>query len=683
MISDIVVDFNSTSFTVYEKYQKLIVQEWGANSVRVTSYPKDDITPFEFNGILELSKNENGNTIVLSNEDELSIESDRLKVIYKDEKLTFYRDNIKILEEYSRKQSNVRRTIGIDEKTPIEEKPSYSLNISPREFQDNPTSGYSAYLRFEGDVKEKIFGLGGYQEEELNKNLSYYELMHRNSQTSIPFYISSKNYSFIWNNSSIGHVFFGKNQKYWKANNTQSIDYIVSVGKNPKELLGNYTSMVGRPPMVDVNLLGLWQSKLRYQTIDELKAVYEQYDRRKIQLSVLIIDYFHWTEDGNFEFDMDYWKGIQKFAKEVNIKGTNLMVSIWPTVTGKSKYYNYYKQNQMFINSIDCNDEMFDGKLILDFSNPKTQKFVSKLLELNYGKNYIHFFWADQAEPEMDQYIHSKYRIYEGEFEKFANRYPLHYLKAFRNSLNNTMNPVLIRSSWFNSSKYGALAWSGDIDSSFKSLKRQIQICISMGIVGNSWWTNDIAGFHSGDSSTSNFKELMIRWFQFSVFSPILRMHGDRQPHTPRIGNSGGGVRTSGAANEIWSFGKEVELILMNQINLRNQLKDYIEVLFKESHSYGYPIVRSLFFEFPEDDRTWGETNSYMFGSSLLVVPITEYKQKHVIVYLPKGHIWIDVFTNKEYVGGNTYKLNVNIKNIPVFYKKDSEIEINIKQIFK
>lgn len=94
--------------------------------------------------------------------------------------------------------------------------------------------------------------------------------------------------------------------------------------------------------------------------------------------------------------------------------------------------------------------------------------------------------------------------------------------------------PTLIRSAWFNAQKYGALAWSGDIESSFDSLRRQVQVGLSMGISGITWWTSDIGGFHSGNSQSPVFKELMIRWFQFAVFSPILRMHGDRQPHTQK-----------------------------------------------------------------------------------------------------------------------------------------------------
>ena len=138
--------------------------------------------------------------------------------------------------------------------------------------------------------------------------------MQRNSQTSIPFYLSNKNYGFIWNNASVGEVTFSKNQKKWTSTGTEAIDYIVIVGENPKSILESFTTMIGKAPRMSNNLLGLWQSKLRYQTLNEVEEVYNRYKERKINLSVLVIDYFHWTADGDFEFDFKYWKGIHKFT---------------------------------------------------------------------------------------------------------------------------------------------------------------------------------------------------------------------------------------------------------------------------------------------------------------------------------------------------------------------------------
>ena len=222
------------SFIIKDKDQLLIVEEWGKDSVRVIHSPVHSFSKDNKNGIEELEKNTEAMVSIFENDSTIELINNHLKVIYDGEKLTFFNKGEKVLEEYTRKQSSVRRTIEVDEHIPIEDLPSSSLNISPREFRYLSDGSYAATLRFEGDPAEKIYGLGGYQEKYLNKNSGTYELMQRNSQTSIPFYISDKNYSFIWNNASIGEAVFSKNQKMWKSNQTASIDYIVSVGEHPK-----------------------------------------------------------------------------------------------------------------------------------------------------------------------------------------------------------------------------------------------------------------------------------------------------------------------------------------------------------------------------------------------------------------------------------------------------------------
>lgn len=669
---------SNNSFSAINDKEILIVEEWGVDAIRVYSSPKNKKIKNEF-GIKELKKNENSNFKIIQNGDIIEFINGNLKVEYKDNKLFFYNKNQLILEEYSRKQSNVRRTIGIDDDVKIEYKPSYSLNISPREFKKNYKDSFESIQLFETDINEKIFGMDSYAEENLNKNLGMYELMQRNSQTTIPFYISNKNYGFLWNGSSIGNVSFNKNYKKWVNNNTECIDYVVIVGENPKDIIEKYTFMVGRAPIIKKELLGLWQSKLRYQTTNEVESIYNEYLNRKIKPSVIVIDYFHWTEDGNFEFDDNYWKDIDKLSKKMKETNTELMVSVWPTASKNSKYYNYYKNNKMLLEPRDNKSKIFDNKDILDFYNDETKKFVSNLLTNNYKTKNIKLFWADQAEPEMNIYEQREYNTSKGNFEKMANRYPYEYLMTIPREEG---YPVLIRSAWFNSQKEGSLVWSGDIDSSFKSLREQIQILISMGLSGISWSTTDIAGFHSGDSTTQKFKELMIRWFQFAVFSPVLRMHGDRQPHSQKIGKTGGGVRTSGSSNEIWSFGTEVERILTKYIRIREKLVDYIFKLYEESTNFGYPISRSLFFEFPNDKKAWDDRLSYMFGSDLLISPVIDFEMKKMKVYLPDGNDWINVFNNKVYKGGKDYIIEFSLETLPVFCKKDSYLAKKINYIF-
>ncbi|PMC58965.1 glycosyl hydrolase family 31 [Dolosicoccus paucivorans] len=685
-MTEISVDKKKKSFSILKEDHTLIVRYWGDNTVRVTVTPrhKNKKNLDSPTGIMELEKNiQKTNPEVVRDAQKIWLRTGDLKVKYNGEHLEFYNRNKLILSEYSRIQSDVRRTIGIDEEVPYPEDDSYSLNYCPYSFKKNSLGNYSTELLLEGDETEVITGLGGYQESNLNKNLNYYELMHRNSQTSIPIYLSSKNYGFIWNSSAVGDVFLGKNIKKWTASEDYKIDYLVTVGNGPKQILRQFSNMLGTAPMIDTNLLGLWQSKLRYQTLEELKQVAEGYKKREVPLSVLVIDYFHWPAQGDFKFDFNYWNGIKKFADQLKEQGTQLMVSLWPTVEAESENYDLYRKEKMVLTSKDGkNNVVFNGAEILDFSNPSTQKFIKGLLRRNYLDNGISLFWADQAEPEMNIYDHSRYQSYEGDFHIYASKYPYYYVKTVHGALPNDKSPTLIRSAWFNSQKYGALAWSGDIDSSFDSLRRQIQVGLNMGISGIPWWTSDIGGFHSGDSNSEYFKELLIRWFQFATFSPILRMHGDRQPHTPKIGETGGGVRTSGGPNEIWSFGSSVEETLKKYINIRHKIKPYLMHVYEEASKYGYPIMRPLFLEHPEDSKAWNDSYQYLLGSDLLVVPVTEYKATQLEVYLPEGNEWISLIDNTTYEGGTIIHQQVTLEEIPIYYKKNSQFGEIFEQIY-
>lgn len=133
----------------------------------------------------------------------------------------------------------------------------------------------------------------------------------------------------------------------------------------------------------------------------------------------------------------------------------------------------------------------------------------------------------------------------------------------------------LLRCAWAGSLKYGALVWSGDIASSFDSMRNQLAAGLNMGIAGIPWWTTDIGGFHGGDPNDPAFRELFVRWFQWGTFCPVMRLHGDREPRQPQFGTTGGASCCSGAANEVWSYGEEVYEICRKYMNIREQMRSY------------------------------------------------------------------------------------------------------------
>ena len=199
---------------------------------------------------------------------------------------------------------------------------------------------------------------------------------------------------------------------------------------------------------------------------------------------------------------------------------------------------------------------------------------------------------------------------------------------------------LLCRSAWAGSQRYGAAVWSGDIDSTFEDLRRQIPAGLNIGLSGIPWWTTDIGGFKGGDIGSPSFRELLVRWFQFGVFSPLCRLHGVRQPVTMS------GAEQTGAPNELWSFGAEAYEILRRWLGLREHLRPYVMGTMRVAHTEGLPPMRPLFLNFPGRPRPAGSiADQFLLGDDLLVAPVVTEGAREREVYLPGGADWRDAWT--------------------------------------
>lgn len=203
-----------------------------------------------------------------------------------------------------------------------------ALMISAREFMPNPGGGYALKVRFESDPEEKIYGMGQYQQETFNLKGAVLELAQRNAQVSVPFYVSSLGYGFLWNNPAIGEVTFSTNKTQWTACSTEQMDYWVTAGDTPEEIMAQYARATGFPSEMPDFATGFWQCKCRYQTQEELLSVARAYKRRGLPLSVIIIDFFHWPNQGVWDFDKTYWPDPKGMADELRAMGVKLFVSV-------------------------------------------------------------------------------------------------------------------------------------------------------------------------------------------------------------------------------------------------------------------------------------------------------------------------------------------------------------------
>lgn len=196
-----------------------------------------------------------------------------------------------------------------------------------------------------------------------------------------------------------------------------------------------------------------------------------------------------------------------------------------------------------------------------------------------------------------------------------------------------------------------------------------------MGIAGLPWWTTDIGGFHGGNIHDPKFHEVLVRWFEFGAFCPVMRLHGFREPFKKPLGTTGGGKHNSGAENEVWSYGEEVYEICKKYMNLRERMRPYVTELMKEAHEKGTPIMRPLFYDFPEDQKAWEIEDQYMFGPNVLVAPILYEDVRERTLYLPKG-TWRNINDHKEYQGNQMVTVAAPIDELPVFVKAGTMEEL-------
>jgi alpha-D-xyloside xylohydrolase len=577
-----------------------------------------------------------------------------------------------LLEEYWRNRDRIDRYC-------------VPLRVDARELHPiSGTSDYRLVMRFEAYDNEKIFGLGQYQEANLDKKGSILELAHRNSQASVPFMLSNRGYGLLWNNPAIGTVVFGNNKTEWTALNTKKLDYFITAGDTPAQIEEQYAQATGTTPMMPEYGLGFWQCKLRYRTQEELLTVVREHKRRGLPLDVIVVDFFHWTRQGDFKFEPRDWPDPEAMVKELKEFGVELVVSVWPTIDERSENYSKMAE-QGFLVKTDRGSgfhmNWMGDTTFFDATHPGARDFVWQRCKENYYTKGIKCFWLDEAEPEYGPYDFDIYRYYQGPALQCSNIYPAMYAKAFYDGLKQEGNKDLmnlVRCAWAGSQRYGALTWSGDIHSSFRSMREQLQAGLNMGIAGIPWWTTDIGGFLGGDIHNKEFQELLVRWFAWGAFSPVFRLHGERSPFYDREEEFINGVRqlTSGQDNEVWSFGEDNYEILKEFLFIRERLRPYIRECMKDAHEKGTPVMRPMFYDFSEDSASWNCTDQYMFGPDLIVAPIMEAGVTTRTVYLPKGSNWVDAKSKEHFEGGQTISVNAPIEIIPVFMREGTEYPI-------
>jgi len=565
--------------------------------------------------------------------------------------------------------------------------PGHATRIPPRLFKATHGALFHVEARFHAYDDERFYGLGQHQHGLLDQKGCTIDLIQRNTEITIPFLVSSRGYGFLWHNPSVGRVELGQNGTRWVADATPQLDYWITAGNTPATIMEHYADATGYPSEFPEWASGFWQCKLRYRSQDEVLAVVREHKRRGLPLSVIVIDFFHWTLQGDWRFDPELWPDPTAMARELNEMGVRVMVSIWPTVNPLSENFGTLRQRGLLVRTergngtvmqfIDNRPEGLVSLYYYDATNPEARDFIWEQVHEHYYQQGIKTFWLDVCEPEMSPMEPDNVRFFLGNGAEVGNSYPLLHERGFYEHMQaagETQILNLCRSAWAGSQRYGVLAWSGDISSTFEALRVQVRAGLNMAMSGIPWWTTDIGGFYGADSASSTFRELIVRWFQYSTFCPVLRLHGYRNPES----NSAMMIQTGGP-NEVWSFGAEAYAIISELLALRERLRPYVMEQMQLAHERGIPPMRPLFFDFPNDETASKVDDQYLFGPNLLVAPVLYEGARSRKVYLPAGTTWTDAWTGEVFQGGCSFMAEAPLSRIPLYLKASAQLPIVLK----
>lgn len=593
-------------------------------------------------------------------------------------------------------------------------------------FDDAGEKTFSVSQKFALEKDESIYGLGQLQNGKMKqRNLTKY-LIQGNVENVVTFFQSNKGYGVFWDNYSPTTFKDDQEETSFSSEVGDCVDYYFMYGGNSDGVIAQMRELTGQVPMFPLWTYGFWQSKERYKSQDETVGVVKKYRDLGVPLDGIIQDWQYWGHNylwNAMDFQNPLFNDPQKMVDDIHSMNAHMIISIWSSFGPATKPYRELDKNGLLFNFTTWPQSGMDtwppnmdypsGVRVYDAYSPKARDIYWKYLNSGLFKYGIDGWWMDSTEPDhldwkpedMDT------KTYLGSFRKVRNAFPLMTVGGVydhqRATSSNKRVFILTRSGFAGQQRYGANVWSGDVSSSWESLRNQVPAGLNFSICGLPHWNSDIGGFFAGaynktwndGSATRNpmFQELYVRWLQFGAFNPMMRSHGT---DTPR---------------EIYHFGTKGEPIydaIEKTINLRYAFLPYIYSTSWEVTNKQSSFMRALVMDFPNDPKALDLNDEFMFGKSILVAPIVKAQytpekivkvneeegwnrdqakdadgnmvvdftaKKRTQVYLPAGTTWHDFWTNQQYKGGQRIELETSIDNTPLFIKAGSIIPFGPK----
>ncbi|AEV98724.1 alpha-xylosidase [Niastella koreensis] len=464
----------------------------------------------------------------------------------------------------------------------------------------------------------------------------------------------------------------------------RQIDYYFIYGNDMDEVISGYRDLTGKAPIVPKWALGFWQSRERYKTQAEILSTVDEFRKRKIPIDNIVLDWSYWKEAGwgSQEFDETRFPSPDSMINVLHQKyNTHLMISVWPKFyEGIPTYNEFDKKGWLYKRNIADSQRDWIGKgyvsTFYDAFNAEARKGFWNLISDKIYSKGIDAWWMDASEPDILSNVSPERRKLQmtptalGPAAEYLNAYPLQNAKGIYEG-QRSQDPdkrvfLLTRSGYAGSQRYAAAIWSGDIGATWRDLKNQITAGVNFSMSGLPYWTMDIGGFvvpekfeNPNAESLEEWRELNARWYQFGAFVPLFRAHG-QFPY-----------------REVYNIAPDDHAAYKSILyydNLRYRLLPYIYSLAGAAYHENSTIMRGLVMDFAKDTAVANTGDQYMFGPSLLINPVYNYKQRNRELYLPKCAGWYDLYSGKWYAGGQHINAEAPYERMPVFVKAGSII---------
>lgn len=457
----------------------------------------------------------------------------------------------------------------------------------------------------------------------------------------------------------------------------EQINYYFIHGETPDTIIANYRLLTGQAPMPPKWAMGLWQSRERYKTQEELLEAVREHRRRGIPLDGIVQDWQYWRNGqwGSHEFDPERFPDPATMMDEVHRDlNARLMISVWPKFHTDTEHFKQFRERGwLYLRNVEVGDKDSEDccSTFYDAFNETAGRAFWKQLETKLFNKGVDAWWLDATEPDIHpniSFTERKLRMHPtacGNGARHFNAYSIHHCRWVYEGQRNTDSSrrvfILTRSALPGQQRYGAATWSGDVATRWIDLKNQIPASLNFCAAGIPYWTTDIGGFsvekryeQAQGEDLDEFREIHMRWYQFGVFNPLFRIHGQFP------------------FREIYNLSPEGHPIYESMVaydKLRYRLLPYIYSLCAKVTMGGYTLMRPLMMDFPQDETAFEIADQFMFGPAFLVCPVTDYKARTRSVYLPKGYAWYDFYSGKALTGGIRIEADAPLTQIPLYIK--------------